>query len=70
MAAWTISGARKASERVRRADRSLNPSRAAISSTPETLPDMISSSQRRALAMAERSFVLASARIGRVGLAA
>ena len=47
-----------------RADRSLTPSRAAIASMPSTLPEIISSSHRRPLAMAARSFLLASARIG------
>ena len=47
-----------------RADRSLTPSRAAIASMPSTLPEDISSSHRRPSAMADRSFLLASARIG------
>ncbi len=52
-----------------RADRSLTPSRAAIASMPSTLPEIISSSHRRPLAMADRSFLLASARIGLAPLA-
>ena len=63
-AAWTMSGVRKARESPMRADRSLTPSRAAIASMPSTLPEIISSSHRRPLAMADRSFLLASARIG------
>ena len=52
-----------------RADRSLTPSRLAIVSMPSTLPEIISSSHRRPLAMADRSFRLASARIGLAPLA-
>ena len=58
-----MSGARKASGSPMRADRSLTPSRAAIASMPSILPAIISSSRRRPLATADRSFVLASARI-------
>ena len=68
-AAWTMSGARKAREIPMRADRSLTPSRAAIASTPTTLREAISSSHRRPLAMADKSFLLASARIGLAPLA-
>ena len=50
-------------------DRSLTHSRLAIVSMPSSLPDIISSSHRRPLAMADRSFPLASARIGLVPLA-
>ena len=64
-----MSGARKARESPMRADRSLTPSRAAIASMPSTLPEIISSSHRRPLAMADRSFLLASARIGLAPLA-
>jgi hypothetical protein len=53
-----------------RADRSLTPSRAAMVSMPTTLPEAVSSSHRRPLAIAARSFVLASARIGRAALVA
>ena len=52
-----------------RADRSLTPSRLAIVSMPSTLPEIISSSHRRPLAMADRSFRLASAGIGLAALA-
>jgi hypothetical protein len=52
-----------------RADRSLTPSRIAIASMPTTLPEIISSSHRRPLAMADRSFLLAPARIGLAPLA-
>ena len=65
MAAWTMSGARKASDNVMRADRSLRPSRTAIVSMLASSPDVRSASQRRPFAMAARSLVLASTRIGR-----
>jgi hypothetical protein len=68
--AWTISGARNASESDMRADRSLMSSLVTISAMSGDLPDMISSSHRRPLAMAARSFVLASARIGSAPIAA
>jgi hypothetical protein len=69
-AARTMSGARKARESPIRADRSLMRSRAAIASMPTILREAISSSHRRPLATAERSILLASARIGRPPFAA
>ena len=64
-AAWTMSGARNASEMVMRAERSLMPSRRAIASMSSTDPVMISSSQQRPRAMPCSSLERASARIGR-----
>ena len=64
-AALTISGAKKASDKVIRADRSFSPARSAMASMPATLPETISSSHRRARAMPDTSRILASDRIGR-----
>ena len=64
-AAFTSSGARKASEIVILTCRMLHFSRAAICSTLVTVPAMISSSQRRPRAMEATSVTRVSARIGR-----
>ena len=64
-AAFTSSGARKASEIVILTCRMLHFSRAAICSTPVTVPAMISSSQRRPRAIEATSVTRVSARIGR-----
>src|SRR5207237_9126989 len=64
-AAFTRSGARNASEIVILTCRMLHLSRAAICSTPVTVPATLSSSQRRPRAIDATSVARVSARIGR-----
>ena len=65
-AAFTRSGARNASEIVMLTCRMLHLSRAAICSTVVTVPETISSSQRRPRAIDARSVARVSARMGTV----